>query len=334
MANEKGGKTRDEVIYESMREPKKIDTTIDFQIPRATTHKGENFTYHCTCCGKGYNARKTNFQKTSSVLFQANEGYLPWCKACTDKFFNLLVAFYSGNEEHAIEHFCHTADWVYDIEPLKAAREISSDRSRISHYAAKKNLNVGVRKTYIDSLRYAYENKLDDIIESKEQVKNADSSVTASAIDRWGVGFTEMDYRNLDTHYKMLKKNNPNADNNQEIFIKDLCHLNMLKTRALQQGDSKEFANLTEQYAKTFKQAGLKAIEERDSSNDNTFGVTLDLMSKYTPEEFYLDKKKFMDEDKTGDYGGRFILRPLVNLLTGSNIRDKEYFVPEGDDNE
>jgi len=325
-------KSREEAILESMNEPKKIDTTIDFQIPRATIHKGEKFPYHCSCCGKGYRALKTNFQKTNSVLFQANEGFLPWCKSCTDKFFGLLVAFYSGNEEHAIEHFCIMADWVYDIEPLKAAREISSDRSRISHYAAKKNLNVGVRKTYIDSVRYAYENKLDDVIESKEQVKGSDSSVTASAIDRWGVGFTEMDYRNLDTHYKMLKKNNPNADNNQEIFIKDLCHLNMLKTRALQSGDSKEFTNLTEQYAKTFKQAGLKAIEEKDASVDNTFGVTLDLISKNTPEEFYMDKELFADRDKTGDYGNRFILRPLINLMTGSNKRDEEYYVPEGDE--
>ena len=71
----------------------------------------------------------------------------------------LLTAFYSGNEEHAIEHFCQQVDWVFDVEPLKCAREISSDRSRISHYAAKKNLNVGGRKTFFDSLKYNFLNK-------------------------------------------------------------------------------------------------------------------------------------------------------------------------------
>ncbi len=334
MSNMRGGKSRDEVIAESMQAPKKIDTSINFAIPRATKHYGDKYPVHCSCCGKGFPTQKNNFQKTNSILFQATEGYLPWCKSCTDKFFSLLVAFYSGNEEHAIEHFCHMVDWVYDIEPLKAAREISSDRSRISHYAAKKNLNVGTRKTYIDSVRYAYENQLGEIIESKEQAKDSNSSVTAIAITRWGIGFTEMDYRLLEDHYKMLKKNNPNADSNQEIFIQDLCKLNLLKTRALQRGDSKEFANLTEQYAKTFKQAGLKAIEEKDSSNNETLGVTLDVISKYTPEEFYLDKEKFFDFDKTGEYGERFIYRPLMNLLTGSNVRDAEYYVPEGDDNE
>lgn len=84
----------------------------------------------------------------------------------------------------------------------------------------------------------------------------------------------------------MLKKNNPNADNNQEIFIKDLCNINMLKIHALQNGDSKEYASLVEQYAKTFKQAGLRTIEEKDNSNNETFGVTLATISEFTPENF------------------------------------------------
>ena len=230
-----GHKTKDEIIRESMNSPKKIDTTVDFKIPRSTEQfDPSRHKYKCSCCGKGFNSLKNNFQKTNSPLFQSNEGYLPWCKSCTDSYINILIGFYSQNEEHAIEHFCQQVDWVYDIEPLKCAREISSDRSRISSYAAKKNLNVGNRKTYFDTLKYNYEQKLSEVVTSREQAKSENSTISASAVDRWGIGFTEQDYKNLDEHYRMLKKNNPNADNNQEIFIKDLCNINMLKIHALQ----------------------------------------------------------------------------------------------------
>lgn len=330
---QQSNRSKEKIIKESMNSPKKIDTSVQFNIPRSdilfnpTKHK-----YKCTCCGKGFNSQKLNFQKSPSPLFQSNDGYLPWCKECTDKYMVLLTALYSNNEEHAIEHFCQQSDWVFDIEPLKAAREISSDRSRISHYAAKKNLNVGERKSYIDTLKFNYTKKLSEIIESKEQAKSDEFSVSASAIDRWGIGFTEADYKNLDEHYRMLKKNNPNCDNNQEIFIKALCNINMLMVRALKNSDSKEYISLTDQYAKTFKQAGLRTVDEKDSSNDDTFCMTLGLISDFTPEEFYLDKELYKDMDKIGEYMERHILRPMINLETGNSIRDKEFFVPDDED--
>ena len=330
-----GAKTKEEIIRESMNSPKIIDTTVNFKIPRSSEQYDPiKHKYKCSCCGKGYNSLKNNFQKTNSPLYQSNDGYLPWCKDCTDKYMTQLTAFYSGNEEHAIEHFCQQVDWVYDIEPLKCAREISSDRSRISHYAAKKNLNVGGRKTYFDSLKYNYEQRQDEVITSREQAKSEESTISASAVDRWGVGFTEMDYKNLDEHYRMLKKVNPNIDSNQEIFVKDLCNIHMLKIHALQNGDSKEYAALVKQYAKTFKQAGLRTVEEKDSSNDETFCMTLGFISDYTPEEFYQDKELYADWDKIGEYMERHILRPMINLETGSDIRDKEFFVPEVDEYE
>lgn len=325
-------KSREERIKESMSSPKQIDPTVDIKIPRSTQQfDPSKHKYKCSSCGKGFIVQKSNFHKTASPLFQSNDGYLPWCTACEDKILISLTGFYNGNEEHAIERYCQISDWVYELEVLKQAREISSDRSRISHYSAKKNLNAGGRKTYEDSLKFTYESKQNEVIQSKEDVKNKDVTITASAVDRWGVGFTEQDYKNLDEHYRMLKKNNPNADNNQEIFIKSLCNLNMLMIRALQSGDSKEYSTLVEQYSKTFKQAGLKTIEEKDNSNTETVGVTLATISQFTPEEFYQDKELFTDNDNIGDYYNRHICRPMRNLMFDEDIRDKEFFVPDGD---
>ena len=333
-----GIKTKEEKIIENMKATPEIDVNVDVKIPRSATPFDEKkHKFKCTACGKGFTTQNGNFQKSNDVLFQANNGYLPWCKECTDKYVAQMTALYSNNEEHAMRDFCQRAGWNYDLNALMASRETYSghrDRTRISHYAAKKNLNCGGRKTYIDSLKNEYEEKQHEIITSKEQVKTEDSTVSASAIDRWGVGFTQEDYKNLDEHYRMLKKANPNTDSNQDIFIKDLCNIHMLKIHALQNGDSKEYATLVDQYAKTFKQAGLRTVEEKDSSNDETFCMTLGFISDYTPEEFYKDKELYKDWDNIGEYIERHITRPLINLEMGSDIRDKEYFVPEEDDYE
>lgn len=321
-----------------MNSPKIIDTSVNIKIPRSSEpYDPLKHKFKCSCCGKGFNGlQKNNFQKSTSPLFQANDGFLPWCKECTDKYMIGLTALYSGNEEHAIEHFCIQTDWVYDIEPLKCAREISSDRSRISHYAAKKNLNVGNRKSYIDTLKYNYENQQKEIVNSKEEIRKKELSITGTAIDRWGTGLTEWDYNTLEEHYKMLKRNNPNCDNNQEIFIKSLCNINWLMTRMLRKDDcdTAKYSGLVEQYSKTFKQAGLRTIEEKDSSNDETFCMTLGFISDYTPEEFYQNKDLYTDFDHLGEYVERHITRPMINLETGSDIRDTEYFVPEVDNYE
>lgn len=332
--------TKNEKIIESMNATPIIDTNVNINIPRsAIAFDEKKHKYKCSCCGKGFSKQQGNFQKTNDVLYQANGGYLSWCKECTDRYVEQTTALFSNNEEHAMRDFCQRAGWNYDISALVASRETYSghrDRSRISHYAAKRNLNCGGRKTYIDSLKNEQEQKEQEVISSKEQIKSDDINVTGSAVDRWGVGFTPQDYKNLDEHYRMLKRNNPNADNNQEIFIKDLCNINMLKIHALQNGDSKEYATLVEQYSKTFKQAGLKTIEEKDNSNNETVGVTLATISQFTPEEFYKDKALYEDWDEIGNYFERHVCRPMENIMTGSETRDKEFFVPEngGDDDE
>lgn len=323
-------------ILESMDAPTAIDVNVNVHIPRSPTpFDGRKHKFRCTACGKPFSKQNGNFQKSNDVLFQANDGYLPWCKECTDKYVNQMIALYSNNEEHAIKNFCQRAGWNYDFNALVASAETYSghrDRTRVAHYAAKKNINCDGRKTYIDTLKYEQLQRNNEVITTREQAKDEDIRVKAAAIDRWGLGFTEVDYKNLDDHYFMLKKNNPNADNNQEIFIKALCTINRLMINASQSGDAKAYTALVDQYARTFKQAGLRAVEEKDASNEEVIGVTLETISKYTPEEFYKDKDLYKDWDGIGEYMDRHVLRPLVNIMTSSDTRDKKYYVPDGDE--
>ena len=319
-----------------MNEAQAIDVNVKIHIPRSPEPFDERkHKFRCSCCGRGYPKQNGNFQKSNDVLFQSNEGYLPWCKACTDSYTTQMTALYCNNEEHAMKDFCQRAGWNYEVNALVASMETYSghrDRTRIAHYAAKKNINCDGRKTWIDTLKYNQTQKEYEVITTREQTKDEEVKVKGSSVDRWGLGFAEMDYKNLDDHYFMLKKNNPNADNNQEIFIKSLCNINMLMVRALQSGDAKEYGTLVEQYAKTFKQAGLKTIQETDNSSEEMFGVTLAVISQYTPEEYYKDKKLYKDFDGLGEYIKRFITRPLRNLQHGTTDRDEEYCVKDRDE--
>lgn len=316
-----------------MNETPSIDVNVRVHIPRSPEpFDGRKHKFRCSCCGKGFTSQDKNFQKSNDVLFQSNNGYLPWCKECTDTYTAQITALYCNNEELAMKDFCQRAGWNYDVNALVASMETYSghrSRSRISHYAAKKNINCDGRKTWIDTLKYQFLKKSNEVVTSKEQTKEEESRVKGSSIDRFGLGFTEMDYKNLDDHYFMLKKNNPNADNNQEIFIKSLCNINMLMVRALQDGDSDKYVKLTEQYSKTFTKAGLKTIQEVDNSADECLGVTLATISQFTPEEYYKDKGLYKDFDKIGEYFTRFVKRPLKNLMTGSTDRDHEYYVKD-----
>lgn len=326
---------------EAMNSATVIDINVNIAIQKNQTIKEEK-KYKCTCCGSSWDSQKSHFSTSKSILFQSNNGYINICNDCRDSYYYQLIDLYSGSEEKAIQHMCNQFGWIYEIFALEASRQVSVDRSRISHYIAKKNLPQTTQYGYtdVDTVKNDYLNRQAEVIESKEHLEqlkaNGTVSSSATSIDRWGGGLAEWDYSTLDEHYKMIKKNNPNCDNNQEIFIKALCNLNwlMMKTLRSGDGDSDKYIKLTEQYSKTFKSAGLKTVEEKDSSNDETFCMTLGFISDYTPEEFYLDKELYKDKDYIGDYVERHITRPMINLETGNSTRDTEFFVPDGDDYE
>ena len=327
-----GKKSREETTREAISSPNDID--LDYDIAIKQVNQKIEKKYKCTTCGSSWDSQKGHFSMSKSLIYQANNGYITMCNNCRDEYFRQLCILYKGNETKAIRHMCMQFGWFFHEDAVVASRQISSDRSRISHYLAKKNLgqtsSIGV--TDIDTVKYEFSTKQDEVITSREQAKSEESTISASAVDRWGVGFTEMDYRLMDDHYRLLKRQNPNCDANQEIFIKSLCSLSMLQANALRDGDSDKYVKLTEQYAKTFKQAGLRTVEEKDNSSDECLGVTLAAISQYTPEEYYKNKDLYRDFDNIGDYFDRFVKRPLKNLMFGTNERDREYYVKDNGD--
>lgn len=306
------------------------------EVKKITNDKNDepNF-YVCPTCKGHYTKLDGNFPASQSELYAGWDYHIPICRKCLDKLFEHYTTVYGGDEDKAIRRICERYDIYYNVSLLNASRKITKTRSRIHNYISKANLVQYKDKTFDTTLDEERNNTISSMEDYDEKKLNGEVSTTKTALKRWGVGvFADTDYSILEEHYKMLKDNNPNADNNQEIFIKSLCHLNLLMTKALKDNDLDGYTKANSEYAKTFKQAGLRTVEEKDSSNDETFCMTLGFISDYTPEEFYQDKELYADWDKIGEYIDRHITRPMINLETGSDIRDKEFFVPEVDEYE
>lgn len=307
----------------------------DVEISRLKYEEPANRHYYCTACGKEYTKQETNFCKSLSPLFVNNNGFVHICKRCTDKLYYNLVEFFSGNEEKAMDRMCQIFDWYYSDEIFAATRKISENRSRVCAYPAKANLPQydAKNKTYADTII----DRANDYIESVEDIEKmkseGETSVTKVMFQRWGQ-VSESDMLALEEHYRMLKKYNPNADSNQEIFIKDLCFTKILQTKAFKDNNSGDWERYSKLYRDTFKAAGLKTIQEDDGTADNTLGVNAGIISQFSPEEFYKDKKLYFDFDGLGEYYERHVLRPLRNLEYNSAERDKEYSIGDNDENE
>lgn len=323
-------RSREEIIRESMDSPKRIDETIEFKIPRSVQQYNESkHKYKCSCCGRGFTNLKNNFHKTNGILFQSNDGYLPWCKDCADKYLVLLTSLYSNNEEHAIEHYCQQADWTYDIEILKQAREISSDRSRISHYSAKKNLNVGKRRTFVDTIKFEYENRKEKPVESINDIEDLEEyKLTPKMIKFWGAGYDPSVYPTLQGYYdELLKLCEGRPDVRKQKMMKNLCLLEYQMSINIQAG--KDIGTLSNSYKTMFEAAELKN-NDADTSND-VFGQWIMDIEKYSPAEYYKDKKKYHDFFGIIEYIERFMYRPLKNLILGTKEKEKEYWIDDDD---
>ncbi|WP_146045142.1 hypothetical protein [Clostridium sp. 3-3] len=272
------GRTKEEIIRESMNSPEVIDTSVEFKIPRSAQqfdplrHK-----YKCSCCGMGYTTQNGNFQKSNDVLFQANDGYLPWCKNCTDSYMVQSTALFSDNEELAMKDFCHRAGWNYDLSALIASRETYSghrNRSRISHYAAKKNLNCEGRKTYIDSIKFEFENRNDDVIDSFEDAKES-KRVKLKTVKFFGTGFTDDDYIFLEDEYlDWTTRHECNTKAQEEVF-KQICfaQLDILKAKR----GNLSTKDLTKTLQDLLATANLQPKQTKDNTlaEQNTFGTLI-----------------------------------------------------------
>lgn len=284
--------------------------------------------YFCTACGGNWTAVASHYYKSKLPAYNANRGYINVCKACLEKEYNEVVEFLDGDEIRAIKYMCGRYGWYFDLSVCRSLQRKKGE-SLFRTYIEQMQHATGklAKKTYLDSVKEELSVKIDQLDEW--QGDDAIDEVTDEMKLRWGSQFTPDEVLMLDRHYRMLHKYNPDCSGNQENAIKDLCYTNMLKMQAVQEKDTDMLTKLITSYQKTFSAAGLQMASEDDNKqNDDTFGVTLSLISQITPEEYYKDKELFKDYSGIDEYMQRHVVRPMRNIILGTTDRDPEFHVP------
>ena len=282
----------------------------------------------CYQCGRVL--PENGFFKSNSPLFKVI-GHLPICKTCLSEDFKTYKAEYMGSSEIAMQRICMMTDVYYDSDLFNSCDTI--DDKVVGTYFKQTNLGQYKGKTFGDTLDSGfYFRDSADRHNAKDLEKENEVTVDPKLIQKWGSGLSPSDYYSLEDHYKYLKSANPNCDNNQEIFIIELCYIKVQQMKSYKDQKIDDYNKLTEQYRKTFKDAQLKIAQDDVGTNNDSWGEWIERISQYTPEEYYKNKKLYKDFDGLGDYINRFLFRPLRNLMHGSTDRDTEYFVPDDGD--
>lgn len=282
--------------------------------------------YTCDKCKRVFN-RADNFYKSHSNVYN-NNGCMPICKDCLTDLFNRYYIAYQDSRK-AIKRICMLYDLYYSDAIANTICLDTENAPQIGNYIKKLNLAHVRQKTFDNTIEEGF--SFDStIVEFEDTVTKTAKSV----VDRWGSGFSAEEYQTLENHYKYLKKANPNCDENQEIFIIDLCYIKMQQMNAMRTRSTDDFNKLSESYRKTFTQAGLKTVRETTNEDAFSFGVTAQMIEQYTPAEYYANQDHYKDFDGIGDYIKRFMMRPLKNLMTGSSDRDEEYCVKDEEEDE
>ena len=285
--------------------------------------------YICCQCNEHFTSL-TQFYKTYSGLY-AGTGYLPICKNCFSKLFDSYIKKYKDVRK-AMQRICMAFDLYYSDSIFETCNDGTS--AMLGNYIKRLNMVQYKGRTFDVTLDEGFEfNKVaspkSKNIEIRETNESKEEIINPEDIEKWGIGFENVDYGILNAHYRLLKTANPNCDSNQEIFITDLCYTKMQQMKAVREGRVDDYNKLTDSYRKSFTQAGLKTVKDSNINEEFTIGVNAETIEKYTPAEYYKDKKLYHDFDNIGEYIERFLLRPLRNLMHGTKDRDYEYFVKD-----
>ncbi len=323
-----GGNTLEKIkiLYKS---PIKING--DFKMPKIRIQESDSSRkYVCTCCAKSYQKQEGNFLKVgSSILWQGNNGYMPICKSCAETIFNALVDFYSGNEEHALRHWCGIFDYPYDVEASSmTAVHVQPGKSRVSLYPSKLNTKQARSRgtTYLDTVRNEIGEAtrvrtVNDIISSEET--NDGFVVTKPMIKKWGYGHKPEEYEWLEEQEEDWRSRVECQTKPQEELIRTIC-LSQLNIQKAQQGGGRVTDAM-----KAFQDLLASCnLQPRQNTNDdfaeqNTFGILIKQFEQEKP--LPTPDPEWADVDGIKRYVDTWFLGHLCHILHITNDCEEQY---------
>lgn len=282
--------------------------------------------YICSCCHEPLPIK--DFYKSSSRHY-IGVGHLSVCKECLENLLHEYSIEY-GSRIKAMQRLCMAYD-IYFNETVFVSCDDGTAKT-LGNYIKRLNIKPFKDKTFDNNIEEGFHFSTESSVVSVGEKDEAGESLISQEVkNKWGRGLSADDYEVLEEHYRFLKGANKDLNDNQEIYITELCYTKMFQMRALRNGETDQFGKMSDTYRKTFSQAGLKTVREVESNDDDCWGEWNRRIEEYTPSEYYKNKTLFKDYDGIGSYFERFVLRPLRNLMHGTNDRDSEFSVEDND---
>lgn len=219
-----------ESVRLNRRKPIKLNPNYTSPTIRLKAPNNEERKYYCCMCGKAFDKQKGNFSSGGkSPLWKGNNGYLPFCRNCTEILMQSLTSFYSDNEEHALRHLCSIFDWCYNetASAMTLAAEIHSPSTRIGLYPSKMGTRPSAMhgETFLDTIREEIEERdsITDIALVSPDEEESDFEVTREMVRHWGKGFTPDQYQFLEEEYSDWTTKNVCKTKAQEELFRNIA---------------------------------------------------------------------------------------------------------------
>lgn len=272
-----------------------------------------------TICKRNKRVRHNKSYYATNKIDVFRDGVVPICKDCIKTF------IYDKNGEVDLENFKSILK-LMDIPFLQKEydRALASGKDVFGTYKA--NVNYSPNCNYENSSHLA---KSASFIEENNYV---DMDVSLLRFE-WGDHYPDEDLYWLEQRFKVwkVKVKFDSDDFTSENMVRMIClkELDIRKMRSQGLPVNKEEETLL----KMLDGAKLTAKSNSDKKEEkiSPLGVRIADIELKTPSEVFEDRKLFNDVDGIFDYFKRFILRPLINYVSGSRDMDSEFNVEEAE---
>lgn len=261
----------------------------------------------CTACGEE-KAPNAGFYLSRSKLYKFNDGRMPICKECLSKLFKELQAKYS-DEVKALYHLCMLFDIYFDKDLVAKSsnmEKFSSDDNLLKSYM--KNVNSLNQYKFKDSMSSDCIVLDDNLIkEEKENIEEDISkddteisiSITPKIRRRWGKGYTDEEYEDLEYFYEEYKNNLDHDNNFMKLeLIQEMCTIKLIRDKAKRNGDYKTAREYSDLLSKKMADADLKPSQRRQYGEvaGETLGMDIkEIIENHEPVRDVLPQFKDID---------------------------------------
>lgn len=284
--------------------------------------KKDNTIYTCSCCGKEYSSRLTNFPHNSYKAYEANDHLMSICNSCVEQIFQDYVQ-QLGSEKLAVRRMCMLFNYYYKEKIYDAAvQSLSATQTLMNKYIKLCNLVQYKNKTFDDTLRE--ENSLLPIAMSAEEVEEkTGKQISPQTIELFGEGLPPEDYVYLQMQYDDWTQRHEHNTKAQEELFKNLsfAQLNILKA----QKNGGRVGDAMKAFQDLLGAANLKPSQNVEDSvaETNTFGT---LIKKWEDEEPIAEPaEEWKDVDGIVRYITVFFLGHLCKMMGLKNRYSKLY---------